>query len=69
MVAPKLVGAIQAEAAHVAFGTYDYATACCEVMVIACLHGGGRLCGRCFLDLWEWVGEQLSSVLDQELAP
>lgn len=69
MVAPRLVSAIQAEASHVIIGSYDYATACDEVMLIACLHGGGYLCDGCFLDLRDWVTDQLSSVLDQELPP
>lgn len=69
LVAPRLVSTIQAEAAHVAWGTYDYETAVDEVMVAACFYGAAYLSDNAFTDLRHWVVEQLASVLDQELMP
>lgn len=69
IVGPLLVGAIQAEAAHVAFGTYDFEAAVDEVMVVACQHGAGYLSDEAFTELRHWVVEELAAVLDQELMP
>lgn len=69
LVGPRLVGAIRAEAAHVIFGTYDYATACDEVMLIAWLHGAHRLSEDALAALQDWIIDQLGNVLDEELGP
>lgn len=69
IVGPLLVGAIQAEAAHVAYGTYDYATACDEVMVRACAHGAGYLSCEALTALRHWVVEEVARALDEQIAP
>lgn len=67
IVGPVLVGAIQAEAAHVAFGTYDYDVACDEVMVVACSYGAGYLSCEALTALRHWVVEEVARVLDEAL--
>lgn len=69
LVAPQLVGAIQAEAAHVAYGTYDYDVACDEVMVVACQYGASRLSDDAFTELRHWVTDELARVLGEQLPP
>lgn len=69
LVAPQLVGAIQAEAAHVAFGTYDFDAAVDEVMAAACQHGAGYLSDAAFADLHSWVIDEVARVLGEQLPP
>jgi hypothetical protein len=69
IVGPRLVSAIQAEAAHVAYGSYGYSEAVAEVMYRACLEGAGYLSDPAFQSLYSWVIDQLARVLDAELPP
>lgn len=69
LVTPRLVSAIRAEAAHVLFGTYDFATACDEVMLIAWLHGAHHFNDDRLHALQDWIIDQLGNVLDEEFGP
>lgn len=69
MVTPRLVGAIQAEAAHILFGSYGFDEAIAEVMTIACRYGAAYLSDDAIVALRGWVVDQISNVLDEELGP